>query len=154
MGEINNCRLPDDLHYHVEYNVWLRDNGDGTWDLGMTDIAQTLAGSIIHCRPKKVGKTVKAGRSIATVESGKWVGPVKAPFTAEIVARNDAAEADATVINRSPYKGGWIVRMKPLEGEDPLATLVQGEAVIEGFKAYMAEKELEECLHCDGFECD
>jgi len=154
MGEINKCRLPDDLHYHVEFNVWLRDNSDGTWDLGMTDIAQSLAGAIIHCRPKKVGKTVKAGRSVATVESGKWVGPVKSPFTAEVVARNDDAEADAAILNRSPYKAGWIVRIRPLEVEDPAASLVQGEAALEGFKGYMAEKGLEECVHCDGFECD
>jgi hypothetical protein len=25
MAEINNCLLPDDLQYHVEFNVWLRD---------------------------------------------------------------------------------------------------------------------------------
>lgn len=152
MGEVNNCLLPDDLSYHVDYNVWLRDNGDGTWDLGMTDIAQSLAGAIIHCRPKKVGTTVKAGKSIATVESGKWVGPVKSPFTAEIIARNDAAEADATVLNRSPYKAGWIVRLKPQEGEDPAASLVQGEAALDGFRGYMAEKEFEECIHCEGFD--
>ena len=49
MAEINNCLLPDELQYHVEFNVWLRDNGDGTYDMGMTDIAQTMAGSVIHC---------------------------------------------------------------------------------------------------------
>tara|TARA_B100001029_G_scaffold78684_1_gene64464 strand:- start:1140 stop:1463 length:324 start_codon:yes stop_codon:yes gene_type:complete len=81
MAEVNNCLLPDDLQYHVEFNVWLRDNGDGTFDMGMTDIAQTMAGSVIHCRAKAVGKTVKKGKSIATVESGKWVGPVKTPLT-------------------------------------------------------------------------
>ena len=59
MAEVNNCLLPDDLQYHVEFNVWLRDNGDGTFDMGMTDIAQTMAGSVIHCRAKAVGKTVK-----------------------------------------------------------------------------------------------
>ena len=32
MAEINNCLLPDDLQYHVEFNVWLRDNGDGTFE--------------------------------------------------------------------------------------------------------------------------
>ena len=113
MAEVNNCLLPDDLQYHVEFNVWLRDNGDGTFDMGMTDIAQTMAGSVIHCRAKAVGKTVKKGKSIATVESGKWVGPVKTPLTAEIMACNQDVEADATVLNKSPYKQGWIVRLKP-----------------------------------------
>ena len=86
MAEVNNCLLPDELKYHIEFNVWLRDNGDGSYDMGMTDIAQTMAGSVIHCRPKSVGKKVKKGKSVATVESGKWVGPVKTPLTGEIMA--------------------------------------------------------------------
>ena len=49
MAEVNNCLLPDELKYHIEFNVWLRDNGDGSYDMGMTDIAQTMAGSVIHC---------------------------------------------------------------------------------------------------------
>ena len=152
MAELKNCLLPDDLHYHVDYNVWVRANDDGTYDLGMTDIAQTMAGSIIHCRPKKVGKKVRAGKSVATVESGKWVGPVKSPFGGVIAARNDAAEADATILNSSPYKQGWIVRIEPEEGADPLADLASGEAAVEQFAAYMAKNELEECIHCEGFD--
>ncbi|HJL54598.1 MAG: hypothetical protein QGF28_03460 [Candidatus Thalassarchaeaceae archaeon] len=150
--EVNNCMLPDGLLYHVDYNVWVSQNDDGTVDLGMTDIAQTLAGSIIHCRPKKVGRGVKAGRSVATVESGKWVGPVKSPLTGEIVSRNDAAEADATILNRSPYNEGWIVRLAPVDWDGERAALVTGEQASEGFAAYMAEKELSECIHCEGFE--
>ncbi len=152
MAELNNCLLPDDLLYHVEYNVWVRDKGEGICEVGMTDIAQSLAGSIIHCRPKKVGKKVKQGKSLGTVESGKWVGPVKSPFTGEIVARNDAAEADATIINRSPYRQGWIVRIKVDAGEAALSGLVSGEAAIERLVAYMVENDLTECAHCEGFE--
>ncbi|MCH8288930.1 MAG: glycine cleavage system protein H [Candidatus Marinimicrobia bacterium] len=88
MGEVKNCLLPDDLLYHIEFNVWIRCNDDGTIEIGFTDIAQTMAGSVIHCMPKKVGKTIKKGKSLATVESGKWVGPVKSPFSGEIVAVN------------------------------------------------------------------
>ncbi len=152
MAEIKNCLLPDDLLYHVEYNVWVRDNGDGTCDLGMTDVAQTMAGSIIHCRPKKVGKKVKAGKSLATVESGKWVGPVKSPFAGEIVARNDDAETGATILNSSPYKQGWIVRIKPDDMAAALANLVGGDDAVAGFTAHMADNDLAECIHCEGFD--
>ena len=152
MAEIRNCLLPDDLLYHVDYNVWLRDNGDGTFDLGMTDIAQSMAGALLHCRIKKVGKTVKQGKSLATVESGKWVGPLKSPFTCEVMARNEAVEADAAVLNRSPYREGWIVRVKPPEGVDATVELVQGEAAVAAYETYMSEHELEGCIHCEGFE--
>jgi len=146
------CRLPDDLHYHVEYNVWLRDNGDETYDLGMTDIAQTMSGAVLHCRPKPAGKSVKAGKSLATVESGKWVGPVRAPFDCAIVARNENVEADAGLLNRSPYREGWIVRVRAADGATALDALVRGETALERFRAYMAAHEVDDCVHCDGFE--
>ena len=152
MAEIKNCLLPDDLLYHVDYNVWVRDNGDGSCDVGMTDIAQSLAGAIIHCRPKKAGKKVKAGKSLATVESGKWVGPVKSPFAGVVVARNDAAEADATILNRSPYREGWIVRLEPEGGDTALSELLTAAAAVERFAAYMDENDLAECVHCEGFD--
>ena len=144
MAELKNCMLPDELLYHVDFNVWIHKNDDGTINLGMTDIAQSLAGNIIHCRPKKVGRSVKAGKSVATVESGKWVGPVKTPFAGEIV--------DATILNRSPYKQGWIVRIQPSNFDEDGVDLVSGNDAISGFETYMAEKEISECVHCEGFE--
>jgi len=152
MAELKNCLIPDDLQYHVEYNTWLRSHGDGTWDIGMTDLAQTMAGSILHCRPKKVGKVVKQGKGLATVESGKWVGPVRSPFTCEVVARNEAVEADPPIVNRSPYKEGWIVRVKPEDSAAAAAVLIDAKAAVEAFAAYMEENELGECIHCEGFD--
>jgi glycine cleavage system H protein len=152
MATFRKCTLPDDLLYHVENNVWLRDKGDGSYELGMTDIAQSMAGSVIHCRIKKAGKSVKAGKSLATVESGKWVGPVKAPFACEVVTKNDAVEKDASVLNRSPYKDGWIVCIKPADAAAAAAALVRGDEAIAGFEAYMDAAEFTECTHCEG--CD
>ena len=152
MAEVKNCLLPDELYYSVENNVWAQDMGDGTVRIGMTDVAQTMAGSVIHCKPKAAGKKVKKGKSIATVESGKWVGPVKSPFAGEIVAVNEAVEKDATILNKSPYKQGWIVQIKPDDLAGDLAELKKGADAIPDFEAYMGEKELGECIHCEGFE--
>ena len=83
---------------------------------------------------------------------GKWVGPVKTPLTGEITACNDRVESDATILNKSPYKEGWIVRIKPSDLEGEQGELVSGDEALEGFKAYMKEKELGECIHCEGFD--
>ncbi|SVD41128.1 uncharacterized protein METZ01_LOCUS393982 [marine metagenome] len=152
MAELKNCLLPDELMYHVDFNIWIKKNDDGTLDLGMTDIAQTMAGNIIHCHPKKVGKNVIKGKSIATVESGKWVGPVKTPFAGEIIAANSDVESDASILNKSPYKQGWIVRIQPNNYNEDSGELVRGDDAISGFDAYMEEKEIAECIHCEGFE--
>lgn len=152
MAELNGCILPDGLYFSVQDNVWARDLGDGNVEMGMTDIAQTMAGNILHCRPKKLGANVKKGKSVATVESGKWVGPVKSPFNGEITARNDTVEAEPALINRSPYKQGWIVRIKADDLAGDLANMVRAEAAAEVYRVYMAEHEVSGCIHCEGFE--
>ncbi len=151
MAQTRGCMLPDDLLYHVDNNIWLRDMGDGTYQLGMTDIAQSMAGSVIHCRSKKVGKAVRAGKSLATVESGKWVGPVKAPFACKVVDKNADVEADASLLNESPYGRGWILRVEPIEPGDA-AMLVGTQAALPAFEVYMDEHDFEACVHCEGWD--
>ena len=46
-----------------------------------------MAGPLVAFTPKKVGRSVKAGRSCATVESGKWVGPAKSAAGGEVIDR-------------------------------------------------------------------
>ncbi|HJN73888.1 MAG TPA: glycine cleavage system protein H [Myxococcota bacterium] len=149
MSLVNNCVLPDDLLYHIDYNVWLRDNGDGTYVIGMTDLAQAMAGAVIHCRIKKVGKKVKAGKSLGTVESGKWVGPVKAPFACSVIAKNEQVENNAALLNTNPYGEGWMLRVQPEDPAAAAATLTSGDAVRAGFEAYMAERDFEGCPPAD-----
>lgn len=152
MAVLKKCALPDGLLYHVEFNVWLRENDDGSFTVGMTDIAQSMAGSVIHCRIKKVGKAVKAGKSLATVESGKWVGPVKAPFAGRVLEKNEAVESGAAILNRSPYNEGWIVKLEPADPGSAKDGLVQGQEAVDGFEKYMAEHDFEECTHCESFD--
>jgi glycine cleavage system H protein len=70
---------------------------DGNFIVGLTAYACSLAGEIVSCTPKKVVKAVEKDKSCATVESGKWLGPVKTP-----VAVNDAVAAKSDTINQDP----------------------------------------------------
>ena len=89
MPTVRGCNLPDDLLYDVENNLWYRDEGDGTYTVGMTMVATAMAGKLVAFTAKKAGKSIAAGKSCATIESGKWVGPAKLGFDAEIVREND-----------------------------------------------------------------
>ncbi len=140
MAVLNNCNIPDDLIYWVREHVWVRPEEDGTITIGMTDAAQHLAGIIVNANPKKVGRKVKKGRSAGTVESGKWVGPIKSPVNGVIVAANDAVKADPTILNRDPYGEGWFVRIQPDDWEADSADLVSGEQAMADYQAFLNEK--------------
>ncbi|MHB8551885.1 MAG: glycine cleavage system protein H [Acidiferrobacterales bacterium] len=137
MGAVRGCNIPDDLSYNVENNSWVRKDSDGTVTVGVTSYACSLAGEIVSYTPKKVGKSIEKDKSCATVESGKWVGPVKSPVAGEVVAVNDAVSAKPGLINRDPYGEGWIIRLKPANWDGDSAALQRGAAAMGAFESKM-----------------
>ncbi|MEK6593694.1 MAG: glycine cleavage system protein GcvH, partial [Pseudomonadota bacterium] len=129
MATVKGCNIPDDLYYNVDNNVWARREADGTLTIGMTAYAAALAGQIVSCTPKKVGRSVEQNKSVATVESGKWVGPVKTPVSGEVAAINEAVTTSPATVNADPYGAGWMVKIKPANWDADSAALVTGGAV-------------------------
>jgi glycine cleavage system H protein len=137
MASVKNCNLPDDLYYNVENNVWARKEADGTVTIGMTAYACALAGEVVAYTHKKVGRTVDLNKSCATVESGKWVGPVKTPVAGEVIAVNDVVSGKPATINKDPYGEGWLAKLKPSNWDAESAPLVTGAAIAAAFEAKM-----------------
>ena len=129
MPTVRGCNLPDDLLYDVENNIWYRDNGDGTVTVGMTAVAAAMAGQLVAFTAKKAGRPVQAGKSCATIESGKWVGPAKLAFDAEVIEVNDALTGSPKLANSDPYGAGWLVKVRPKDWAAAKASLVAGTAV-------------------------
>lgn len=144
MPVVRGCNLPDDLFYDVPNNLWYRPNGDGTYTVGMTVIATGLAGQLVAFTPKKAGKKVEAGKSCATVESGKWVGPVKIAFEIEVVSGNDDLVANPKLANSDTYGAGWMLQVRPVDADAPKA-LTPGSAVAAPYEAKMAADEFAGC---------
>lgn len=150
--DVRGCVLPLNLHYSVTENTWVRVHEDGTATVGMTDVAQNLAGPLLHAKAKKVGTARKQGKPVATVESSKWVGPVKSPISGEVIEVNAELEKDATIVNRSPYTNGWIVKMQPANLDEELAGLLTGQAAVDAYRARIEAEDLKACEHVEGFE--
>jgi glycine cleavage system H protein len=144
MPTVRGCNLPDDLLYDVENHIWFTEVGDGTVKLGMTTIATAMAGQLVAFTPKKVGRSVRAGRSCATVESGKWVGPAKSAAGGEVVAVNDDLLSNPSLANQDPYSA-WMVQLKPEDWDSVKASLTPGSAVAAPYEAKMTADGFEGC---------
>lgn len=138
MTQVRGCNLPDDLLYDVDNHTWFQEMGDGKVKLGMTTVATALAGEIVAFTPKKVGRSVEAGKSVATIESGKWVGPAKSAAAGTIVEINDAMVAKPSTANDDPYGTGWLVILDPVDWASVRPTLTPGSAVAAPYEAKMA----------------
>lgn len=142
------CDIPEDLHYHLEYDSWVRFEDDANATLGMTDIAQTAAGKLLHIQFRRPGKRIKAGRSAATIESAKWVGPFRVPFDAEILAANQGAfRRDVLIANKDPYGAGWLVRVRVLDPAAARGSLITGAEAVAAMKRKIDESEIR-CFRC------
>ncbi|MGI9464994.1 MAG: glycine cleavage system protein H [Aestuariivirgaceae bacterium] len=137
MPSVRGCHLPDELLYDVENHIWFQETGDGNVRLGMTTIATAMAGQLVAFTPKKVGRSVKPGKSCATVESGKWVGPAKSAAGGEVVEVNEALVDAPAVANEDPYGSGWMVVLKPEDWDEIKSSLTPGADVTAKYEAKM-----------------
>ena len=138
MADVRGCKLPDELLYDVENHIWYREMPDGNVKLGMTAVATAMAGQLVAYTPKKVGRGVDAGKSCATVESGKWVGPAKSAVAGTVAEVNEALVGKPALANEDPYGAGWLVVLKPTNWAAVKATLTPGSQVAPKYEAKMA----------------
>lgn len=145
MSEVRGCHFDDDLLYDVDNHIWFRELGDGNVKLGMTSVAAALAGDIVAFTPKKVGRSVKEGKSCATIESGKWVGPAKSAAAGEIIEVNEALVAKPGIANEDPYVAGWMVVLAPENWDAVRPTLTPGPEVGPKYEIKMDADGFEGC---------
>ncbi|MFW9932896.1 MAG: glycine cleavage system protein H [Candidatus Thorarchaeota archaeon] len=140
MVKVDEFDFPDDLRYYSSEtdSLWLKDEG-GKIRLGITQLGAFAAGKIKFIRLRPAGKDVKSGRSIGTLESGKWTGAVKAPVGGVITEVNDALKDNPALLNDDPYGAGWIALIDP-EDMGEFNALVGGGALEAWAKEEVASK--------------
>lgn len=139
MSSINGCNIPDDLYYLVEKHVWAKPIEDNKVRVGITAVAAKLSGgklAALTVKAKNIGQEVQQGKSLATVESSKFVGPVPAPVTGIVLRANEKLATDPNLATSDPYGEGWVAEMQPTHWDSDKGALVTGE---EGVKAYQAK---------------
>ena len=144
MANVRGCDLPDDLLYDVENHTWFTEMDDGNVKMGMTTIATALAGELVAFTPKKVGRKVRAGKSCATVESGKWVGPAKSLAGGVAVETNADLAEHPSKANDDPYSN-WMVILQPDDWDSVKGDLVLGSDVAAPYEAKMDADGFEGC---------
>jgi glycine cleavage system H protein len=105
---------PEDLRYTKDHE-WVRDNGDGSVTVGITDHAQELLGDLVFVELPEEGAELAAGSECAVVESVKAASDVYSPLDGTVTARNQPLADSPELINSDPYGEGWIFRMRPVD---------------------------------------
>lgn len=102
---------PSDLKYTKEHE-WLKDNGDGTATIGITEFAQGELGDIVFVELEESGFEFSQDDTFGTVEAVKTVSELFAPVDGEVVELNEELEDNPELVNDDPYGKGWMLKIK------------------------------------------
>jgi glycine cleavage system H protein len=141
MVTVEGFDFPDDLFYTDE-QIWLKKE-DGNVRIGLTAFGADLAGKIKFVRLRPAGKAIKAGKSIGTMESGKWTGPIRSPVTGSLTEVNEDLKANPAMLNEDPYGTGWIAVIAPENLDGEIGAMQSADGLEDWAKAQYAEKKTE-----------
>ncbi|MBE0433839.1 glycine cleavage system protein GcvH [candidate division WOR-3 bacterium] len=96
---------------YTKEHEWVKIDGDTAVE-GLTDYAQSELSDIVMVELPAVGKQVKKGDAIGTIEAVKAVSDLYAGLSGEVIDVNDKVVAEPALINKDPYGGGWLYKVK------------------------------------------
>jgi glycine cleavage system H protein len=124
MVKLEGYDFPGDFYFHSDH-MWVKVEGDKV-RVGYNAWASDVAGKIVSIKTRPAGRSVKAGKTLGSVESGKWVGSLKVPVSGTILEINPALGDDPSIINDDPYGNGWVALIEPSDMESELTELMKG----------------------------
>ena len=137
MAKIDRYDMPDELYYTTDH-AWVREEGKRI-RIGVTDFMQQMAGEITFIRVPRAGKEMEEGKTLCTVQSGKWAGKILVPMQCVVVDVNKDLAANPQLLNEDPYGRGWIAVLEPKDLAGGLAKLLKGDRVAEWLKGEIAK---------------
>ena len=124
--------IPAELKYASSHE-WVRNEGDGTYTVGISEHAQGLLGDMVFVDLPDVGDEVEAGEDCAVGESVKAASDIYAPISGEVVAINEELEDSPELVNSDAFGEGWLFRVKASD-ESELEALLDAAGYAESIE--------------------
>lgn len=94
---------------YTKSHEWVLDNGDGTFNMGITDNAQEQLGDIVFVELPNIGDVINSGDGFGVIESVKAASNIYAPTDLEIISINSGLEDEPELINSDCYNDGYLI---------------------------------------------
>ena len=102
--------IPVNLKYTKDHEWVLVDGEIAT--VGITDFAQGELGDIVFVEIETKGDDLEKEEVFGTIEAVKTVSDLYMPVAGIITEVNPELEDKPEIVNKEPYKGGWMVKIK------------------------------------------
>ncbi len=112
---------PEELRYTSDHE-WIGRAG-GIATIGISFFAQKELGDVVFVELPEVGRHLRKGEELGTIESVKAVSEIYSPATGDVVEVNTALRDSPELVNKEPYGRGWILKLR-LENAGELEDLM------------------------------
>ena len=113
--------IPEGLRYTKDHE-WAKLEGKRV-RMGITDFAQSELTDVVYVEAPPIGKAVKQGEPLGTVESVKAVSEIFAPLSGTVVEVNKALVDQPELVNKDPYGAGWMVVLESSNSNEAKALM-------------------------------
>lgn len=128
-------------YYDRETHMWVDPLSPTRLRCGLDPLGSETSGDVVALSFEPPGTRVERGGSFGSLEAAKFVGPLTAPVSGIVTARNEALLAEPGRLNRDPLES-WLIEIEPDRADEELGLLVQRpdrlrswfEAEVERFK--------------------
>ena len=104
------------IKYSAEHE-WVRDNGDGSVLIGITEFAQQQLGDLVMVELPEVGDEIHKGEEVSSIESVKTASELFAPVDGTIIEVNEALDDEPELINDDAMVN-WIIKVELADSKD------------------------------------
>lgn len=118
--------FPGGLFYTKDHE-WAQTGSNDVVTVGLSDHAQEALGEIVYAELPQIGRKLKPHETFGVVESIKAVSDCYSPIMGEVVEVNSRLADEPSLINKSPYDEGWLIRVK-LTDKGSLKDLMDSKA--------------------------
>jgi glycine cleavage system H protein len=124
--------FPSNLRYTSQHEWILVEGTSGK--IGITDFAQSELGDVVYVELAPVGKKVRVGESLGTIEAVKTVTELYSPVSGEVIALNEKMKSTPEIVNKDPYGEGWMVQLRIIDAAE-LGSLLD----VDGYKKLVGQ---------------
>jgi glycine cleavage system H lipoate-binding protein len=132
--EVHGVHVPQGYYLHRGH-AWAKLEEKNVVRIGLDDFALRLMGPLDEARTPLVGKKVRRGQPVLSVERDGHRARVLSPVSGVVLETNPELRKDATLANAKPYGQGWFLQVYASELRSELKELMLGQEAEEFLSA-------------------
>jgi len=121
--EIKGMRVPQGYYFHPGH-TWVKMEGSDEVRVGIDDFALRLLGPLDKILSPLFGKSVEQNQAEIKVIRGEHKAELLSPIKGVVTAINNDLRERGNLANKSPYRDGWVMRVKSDDLRDNLKNLM------------------------------